>query len=195
MKSTKLLDTLLKNNIIQDNDKEIYAFAIECACSKAINYSIYIAMAIVLKMQLQMLLMAIAFIPLRRNAGGFHAKTKSGCFILSYSLVIIALVMCKMEIPIIVELIILVLSDVLIIILAPLDNNNKRMDLVEKLYFAKRARAFMLVISVIGVVSIFMNLKVVFNCIVLGVCMETILLVMGKIQTWRCSCVRKVKKQ
>ena len=184
MISTKFLNTLLQNNIIQDDDKEIYAFAIECACTKAINYSIYIGMAIVLKMQLQMLLMALSFIPLRRNAGGFHAKTKKGCFILSYSLVIIGLVMCKIEIPIIVELIILVLSDVCIMIIAPLDNKNKRMDLVEKQYFAKRTRAFILVISIIVIVSMIMNLQVIFDCFVLGICMATILLVMGKFQTF-----------
>ena len=75
-----MLSAFLKNNIICETEKDIYQYGIECIYLMIINYLSLFVIAIIMGMFKELLLLSCSFIPLRKNAGGFHAKTKIRCY-------------------------------------------------------------------------------------------------------------------
>ena len=79
----RILNQLIKLNIIDSEDEEIYRFGLEGIFLKLIHYLSYFLIAALLREWVRFLLFFSAFLLLRKNAGGYHAKTKGGCYVSS----------------------------------------------------------------------------------------------------------------
>lgn len=176
-----ILNTLLKRAIISEEDMEIYQFGLECIVLKCINYASYILIAITMDMFTELLLLICTFIPLRKNAGGFHAKTRKGCYLISCFMVVISLFICNIEISKNTWFMLLMIANIIIILLAPIDNENRKMDITEKRYFRKRTLIYLGIINAICILSITYQTNMKYQCFFVGVMLSAVLLVLGRI--------------
>ena len=67
------------NNIISSEDVEAYAYGLEILISTVINFMAAIFIALLTGEFFTFAVCLTAFITLRLNAGGYHAKTHAGC--------------------------------------------------------------------------------------------------------------------
>lgn len=74
-----LTDTLLKKEIVKEEDKEIYIYGFEAMFSTVINTLLIITIGILIDMLLETTIFFVSFAILRVYCGGFHAKTHLGC--------------------------------------------------------------------------------------------------------------------
>lgn len=75
--------SMVKDGIILESEQDIYDFGIECLLLKLIHYISYITIAVMMQQVFDLFVMACAFYPIRVNAGGYHARTRIGCYFVS----------------------------------------------------------------------------------------------------------------
>ena len=182
----RLLKQMIKWDIIRSEDEEIYRYGLEGLILKLMHYTSYLIIAVLFREMLAFLFFFFAFLLLRKNAGGYHAKTRVHCYIFSCATVLCVLTIMK-TIPewgstTILTAGLILLSDLIICITAPMENENRPLDEEEKNCFRKRC------LGVLAVENIFFWLlntlgKDTFAlAIALAVICEAILLLLGKIR-------------
>ena len=88
------MDKLLKNvlscmrtkGLLDENEEDVYRFGLECLLLEVVHYLSYIVIGFAMRMIIPMIVTAMVLIPLRRKSGGFHARTRSGCYLFSCSI-------------------------------------------------------------------------------------------------------------
>lgn len=182
MSADILTNQLLEKNMIPKEEEEIYRFGIECLSIKAVTFLTYVIIALVMVKFKDFAIIMLTFVPLRKSAGGYHAKTKLRCYLLSCGLLIAALFLCRGAATFHIWTVILCMADIAFLWMAPVDNENKRMDEEEILFFKKRTRIVLLLVNAGCAVLAFLGLHEIFRAAVLGVLMSLYLLVSGKLQ-------------
>lgn len=87
--SDHILDHLSTKTKIDMEYRDIYTYALEKYISGIVNTIIFTAAALLLRIPIEVAVFFIFYTPLRRYAGGIHAKTRSRCLILSLILIIL----------------------------------------------------------------------------------------------------------
>ncbi len=138
----RLITLMLKWKIINEDEIEIYGFGLETLFLKTFHYISYLLIAIFCDELVAYAIFFIAFLCLRRNAGGYHSKTKLSCYFWSCLTVISVIFIVKYVMtygtPLIISIGCLVVADIIIFMLAPLGNRNRELDIIETNLFRKR---------------------------------------------------------
>lgn len=138
----RILEQLIKLQIINSEEEEIYRFGLEALFLKGVHYISYFFIAILGCEVPKFILFFVAFLLLRKSAGGYHSETKAGCYILSCLTVISVIFLLKHivlhNVMTMIAILFLVTADVIIYFLAPLGNRNRELDIEETKYFRKR---------------------------------------------------------
>lgn len=79
----KILGNLIESNSIDVADVEIYKFGIETTLLKALHYTSYFLMALYMNKVFEFTIIFTVFYIFRRNTGGYHARTRIGCYLFS----------------------------------------------------------------------------------------------------------------
>jgi accessory gene regulator B len=136
-----VLNNLSKNNKINQDHREIYAYALENFISDIITWIVFSFVAILLKLPDKMIIFVAFYAPIRKFAGGYHAKTRIGCLLLSLfsTLIMIytSLMISRLTMWYIGAILCMALSIILIFAYAPIDHHNRRLSL-EKKYLNRR---------------------------------------------------------
>lgn len=141
----------------------------------------YLCIAACLKMLPELIIIACILIPLRRNAGGYHAKTKTGCYIFSCFYVLLILLIYKTIINQFMWWSALVLSDVIIFCMSPADTENKKLDRIEIEYFRKKSRGILIGANTSCILLTAVNLYNIGSLLRCGICAAALLLVLHRI--------------
>ncbi len=174
-----IIEKLVINKIIQEEESEIYKFGMECLVLKLFHCISYIGIAVCLKMLPELAVIGCVLIPLRRNAGGYHAKTKTECYIFSCFYVLIILFVSKTVINQFIWWGALVLSDVIIYLMSPVDNENRRLDKEEALYYRKKSRYILILANISSIILEAVNLYNIGGLLRCGICATAFLMVLG----------------
>lgn len=175
-----LVNSFLQNGIISKEDIEIYQFGIECFVLKFVNCLSYIIIGFLMKMPLELFLMGGILIPLRRSAGGYHAKTRAGCYLFSCIVVTLALSLCRIQFVQYIWYAMLFIADLFIMLLAPVDNENKIMDTSEKAHFRKKTMKLLIITNILCSVGILIKNRQLFVPMIMGIVVSAFLVVLGK---------------
>lgn len=173
--------TLICYHIISNEDAETYKFGMECLILKIIHCISYLCIAVCLQKVPELILIGSVLIPLRRNAGGYHAKTKTGCYLFSCCYIFIILFLSHFTINQFLLWGLLALSDVMIYFLSPADNENKRLDEKEKEFYRKKARAILILANIGCMIFNAIQFSYVGGLIRCAICAAAFLLVLQKI--------------
>lgn len=137
----RLVLKLIKDGAIEEEDREIYEYGFEQGIILLINIACTVLIGIAMRMLWEVLVFMIAYIPLRTNAGGFHAKTQLRCFFYSNFLVVVILAVSKILKGYIPVLAVLALAAAAVIfLLAPVEDQNKPLDEREVEVYGRKAR-------------------------------------------------------
>lgn len=175
------MDKLLKNvlscmrtkGLLDENEEDVYRFGLECLLLEVVHYLSYIVIGFAMRMIMPMIVTAMVLIPLRRKSGGFHARTRSGCYLFSCSIVVAVCLLDKIIFP---------LWLCTITTFAPIENENRTLDQEEQKKFRKQA----LIILVLADMAIIISHKIhieVCQWLLNGMIVAALLNLCGKIQT------------
>lgn len=179
----RLTDFLEKEEIISDEEKEIVQFGLESLGGNLLGIILTLVVGVCFQQVREALLLWFLLFPLRKNAGGFHAKTKVRCFLSSTVTIIVSMV-CIQQIrwTETENILITVISAVVIWIMAPVENGNKRLDSVEYRVYRQRTRKILLLEELLFVLSLtfgWEDLVIVITMVFSIVC---VVLVTGKVK-------------
>lgn len=127
------------------------------------------------------LIFYITYILLRSFAGGIHMRTPLKCYVMSILLFIIVIKLCEL-ISINIFLLLAIISVIILSIIAPVDNESKRLNLKEtKVYKRIIHIILILYIMIISLLYIF-DLNVYVKAICSGIILETFMVIIGKLK-------------
>lgn len=175
----KTMEFLYKNEKMDEEQASIIKYGLEILILKIIFFSAMLIVGLLLRSFWECLFFMALFIPLRTNAGGYHAKTRMQCFVQSILMTSVIIIMVKISnlytYAVISLLAFAVIAIPFIWILAPIDTKNKRLDEDERRIFKKRTRIILIAEALTAIVLWFINLKSI-TCTVMIVFIAVFLL-------------------
>lgn len=181
----RITDVLLKSGLAAADEKEIYEFGIETAILKFIHIVTMVLIGAAFNLLIQTILFVICYSVVRTYAGGFHAKTRVACYIISVIMIITVLAIVKV-VPVQyrrqISLIGMLLSIAVILWLSPEDNPNKSLDQTEVKQYKKIVIILIIIESAVFIVLWVINLSSYLLTISLSNVSVAITLVARKIQ-------------
>lgn len=185
---SNVTDLMVSKEIIKEDEREIYEYGLKIGAMYFIDLVVALVVAIILNEVDTLCISVITIGMLRRNAGGFHAKTIKSCFVLSELYVIGDIVVAKFtqSCPMIYLSIFLFITLALLVIViwtnGVVPGNHidmDRVDLVNKKYLRKVMRRIGIILC-IGVISILFGNNN-WLCAIIFACLgEMILLIVAK---------------
>jgi len=173
------VEKLVSNEIINEKEADLYKFGTECLVLKLIHCISYLCIAACFQMVPELIVIGCVLIPLRRNAGGYHAKTKTGCYIFSCCYIAVILFLSKAQINQVLWWGALALSDAVIFIKSPADNENKRLDEEELVHYRKKARLILFIANAGCLVLYAVHFYYIGNLVRCGIIAAAFLLVLS----------------
>jgi len=178
-----MVNKLVKMKIIGAEDCELYRFGIETALLKGIHLISYLILGLMLGKTFELIIFLIAFIPLREYAGGYHAATKKGCYIIS-CLCILSILLILRVFPAVYysnSMYLALFSGVLLLFLVPVESKNKPLDDSEKAYFKSKAGFIIVLLLTLSLFLFMLNQFSLSFLLALVLFYEMIAAVTGKI--------------
>lgn len=131
-----------KNGSISAEDEEIYRYALKSTWILGGNIVLSVAIGLAMGVPWYCLLLLLAIIPLRSDAGGYHAPNVWRCYVLSCLGLILILMWVKAEIPYhtAIAVCLSAAASVFIFCYAPLPAENKPLNDCQRARIGKRAR-------------------------------------------------------
>ncbi len=151
--TANILRQLEIKKCIGENDLEVYRFGLECILLKALHIISYLLIGLWTGEILSLMTSATVLIPIRRKSGGYHAKTRMGCYIFSCCTVFLLSLCNKITFYFVFSIAGLTVADTLILLFAPVENENRELEVDERLLFGRQARRMLVIAnSVIAVI-------------------------------------------
>ena len=131
------------NNKDGELTEEEYREVIKYGRGMLINIIIGVVAAVVIAVYMGMLKKGVVFLmlllPLRQYCGGYHMKNHNKCIVASIIIYFLQLMLIKnLKVTISVQIVMLIFALVIILMLAPVDNINNKMNYEDKSYFNNR---------------------------------------------------------
>lgn len=176
----------ISKNIIKEEDKEIYDYSFEILLSTLINLLAMIIMAVVSGTMLYAIFFLFGFSMIRSTAGGYHAETHLGCFLIlvgSFATYLIMLLMLPNLILKNMTIIFCTVSYLLVVIFSPVEDYNKPFTKEEYKKFKIKSNASVIIASIIAImlVVVFGKFKWGFS-IATGMCVVSLSLIAGTVK-------------
>ncbi len=182
--SEKITNELIKSQIIDECDLEIYSFGIYQGIGFIFNIFTTILIFSLFDMLIQGLIFSIFYFLLRSYAGGFHSESTLSCYILSAFLIILSSIIMRVLVLTPSLWLLFFILWLFIFLYAPVDTKTKRLDSVEKKVYQVKTRCILIiVISLIGIFHICSFYEGSF-ALVMSVFLEGIMLVFGETKNY-----------
>ena len=141
---------------MDENNREIVLYGVKRIKNLMIDVLIATLCGLVMRYFMVALLYELAFIPLRINTGGYHARSEKMCKLISWGSIIGSLVVIiYLPGPEILWHILTILSCTGIIALAPVESKNKPLSMMEKKVFRRRS---IIIVIIEGGIYIFLTI-------------------------------------
>lgn len=138
----KITQALVENGNIGKEDEEVYQYALKSALILGGNILLSLIIGLCMGVPEYCILFLCVLIPLRSDAGGYHASNLFICYMLSFASLMLSMLGVK-EVNVfwLVVTSVLSLGTVLLVLLfAPLDSANRPLEGCERKSIGKRAR-------------------------------------------------------
>lgn len=180
-----MVDHLASNQELDDEDKETVRYGLEILYIKVFFTVCAMFIAALFHCFWECLIFLIMFSAIRTSAGGYHAKTRIQCFIMSMLMIIINIGVVKLtaRFPSL-DLILISLtlvSIVVIWILSPIDTNNRPFEYDERIRFKNKTRVLLCLETVVAFIMKILNINIMMAVILLSMIFVAALLIMGLI--------------
>lgn len=185
----KIMDFISHNENVDENKYEIVKYGLELFILKITFFIAILIVSIILNSFWEYLVFFLLFYPIRSFAGGYHASTKSQCFIQSLITVVLVLIAIKSigiyHFIIIPLAVLTIVSAAIIWKFAPIDSENKRLDEDEHLLFKKKSRIVLCTEIGISLVMYLFGFVEISCSAMSAIIVESILMIMEIIKSYK----------
>lgn len=189
----------ISKGTIREDERQIYDYCFEIMLSTILNFCSVMVIAIITQTVFLTLCYIVGFMIIRATAGGYHAETHMACFmilIVSYAIYLVILLNLSNKIISVLTISICVISALMVIVLAPVENHNKPLTKTEVKEFKKKSNSAMLILDIVSILLIlFMkNGKCGFS-FAAGMFTVSMSLIAGTLKNkiQKCTCTKKYK--
>lgn len=155
----KFVERIWGNDANFEAEQEILNYGLDMAKTMVLGLIGALFISVMMHELFKGLLFLIILMPLRQNAGGYHAKTRIRCSIISSLIYIGALVVIKYAyIGKWCMLLVFLVAAMVIIKFAPVDNSNNKLDKVELEVYRDRTRIVLAIESIFFMLLFMSNL-------------------------------------
>lgn len=158
--SARIADSLIESRIIKEEDRGLYEYGIRQFCFATLNLVTEICIGIMCGMLKECIAFLIAYIPLRRFAGGLHAKSELRCYGLSTLVFGAGLAFIRIGRtmwPTIILPVLFFAACGIVASAAPVDSSAKPLDEVEHKVFRKRTQCILVVHIILFVLAFILS--------------------------------------
>lgn len=179
----KIANKLVADHTIDVTEIEAYKFGIEVTILKVIHYVSYIAIALCMRKFLEAVVIFAVLYTFRRNTGGFHAKTRLGCYVFSCAVIFLSLFATELNFAWWGMTATSVLDLIVLLIISPVQHINRKLDVEDIACFRRRLKIISLTFLIIYAVTSGLGGLYLVKLYTIGATMATILTVMGKLES------------
>lgn len=179
----RMTEKLLADGIILREEKEVVSYGLESLKSDLTAAIMTMLIGGCFGLLMEGILLWGLIYPLRKNAGGFHARTRTGCLLLSTGILAVFFAcLIKYIWPRNVYILITAIFFVVIICLAPVENPNKRLTQMERDIYGRRARTILITESMLFLLALLFGWKNLMAVITTGFTIVGISLIAGQMK-------------
>lgn len=174
---------LLRDGVISPDEVEIVEYGLENLRSSMLGMLITLVIGFCFDFLIGSFLLWLLIFPLRKNAGGFHANTKGRCLLFSTTILLVSII-CFVQRgwPVEGYVLIVTISAAVIFIIAPVENNSKRLDQTEQKVYRKRTRIILTLECMLFIFALVLDLKELVVVITIDFFIVGVSLLAGKIK-------------
>lgn len=163
--------------------EEIIAYGIARGKIILVSLSVSLIIGILFGILPQSIIFMLTFCSLRRYAGGFHAGSQKRCFAISFAVIIITFWLIKiLPYYLIADIFINMSCLVLILFLAPVENQNRQLEINERKEYGAKTKTIAIFISLITVFFRYKGLHYIIIPILMAFLVVSISLILGYIK-------------
>lgn len=184
--SNKITDFLCKNEVISQEQKEVYIYGFTVLFLNILDILIILALGILIERYLDTIVFLMVFGITRQYTGGYHAKTVSKCLVV-YVLIYLVIMFLSSSNVIFVngamfQILLCIVYIIAVIIYAPIQNDNKVISNVERKKYKIISIVSAICISTISVIvyGIFPTMAITISLTLFAVTILMILVVIRK---------------
>nr|WP_298056352.1 accessory gene regulator B family protein [uncultured Lachnoanaerobaculum sp.] len=179
--SEKIIQYMIKNSILSEDDKEIYAFGL----TQMIRALSTIITTIFIGFCFGKIIESIVFVVftalIRTNSGGYHSDSPVGCYFISVISIIITLYLVgKQVFNVRLMVVLLAVSFVVFIKYAPIGHVNKMLDKMEESTYKRRLLWILLTIAFVEIVFVVVQKLYLFSAGGYACIFSMLMLIVGK---------------
>lgn len=178
-----MADSLSKERIITDGEKEIVRFGLENLGGNLLGFVMTLTIGFCFCRIGNAVLLWLLLFPLRKNAGGFHASTKTRCFLISAFMMLCAFIIYVVpNYTNILYVYSVLITGSIIWVLVPVDNPEKKLEEVEYKVYRIRSRSILTLESIFFALAVCFRWNIVVRSVTMTFFLVCISLLMGMIK-------------
>ncbi len=153
---TRLVSAQIRLGTIQESNRKVYEYGYQLMIEAFINVVISLLLGAVLGCFKEVVFFLIVFMPLRSFCGGYHAAKTWQCTVLSNLVVLLVIVVSKVSLLAGIITPVYILGDIviggMIVLFAPVDNENRRLGEKERRRYKMTASVIMSVEALLCII-------------------------------------------
>ena len=140
------VDRFIAKEVILQENKKIYEFELKQGITIIFNLIIIVFIGLIFGELWNLMIFTIAYLALRSYAGGYHAETEVGCYMLSILMILVVVLISKLvELNFLLEVIGVLLATGVLWVFAPIEDYRKPLDEKETKVYKKKLRKILFV--------------------------------------------------
>jgi accessory gene regulator B len=173
---------MVKNGIVNPENQELCRYGIQQIFTVLLNVAVTLSIALLMDMLLESILFMAAYIPLRSYAGGYHARTPLRCCVFSGAMVTVVLSIIRfIEFSVTACIVVCTVGALIIVLLAPVADANKLLDVVERKVYRRRSLIILMVEVFVIIVLVLLGVTYIALCLMMALVVLAIMLALGKV--------------
>lgn len=175
----------ISRKIIKEEERLVYDYSFEIFLSTIFNFLAVAVLAFVSRTIIPTIWFLVGFIAVRSTAGGFHAETHIGCFLImlfSYVTYLLLILMLSNSALSIITVLFCISSWMLIFILSPVEDYNKPFSKEEHKKFKIVSNTTVVIASIVAFLFIFLEKEKWGFSIAAGICVVSLSLIAGTVK-------------
>lgn len=184
--SVILTNLLCKENIITENDREIYEYGFQITMANIFNFIIVILIGLIFSSIIQALIFYSVFISIRIYSGGFHAKSYGKCFALFALICFLCMggtyFLMNFRFLCYVSIMSVIIQGICINKMAPMEHDNRPLNKEEKKKFRARSRLIFSIWTVVILFSLLYENTVLASMVTVTLISVTILMIIAYLE-------------
>lgn len=178
-----LINSWVDQNVVEKNKKELVEYGLHQGVFMSINVVTIILISYLFHQSINGILFLVFFSSLRSYAGGYHSSSILRCYFISTLIVIV--VNFSFHVGIWTRTlagIVNIFSVIILVKIAPVDSENRRLETSEIILFRMKTRKILLIESILSLLAIIIGITHIYETIAASMLLSTGLAYAGKIK-------------